>query len=88
MTLAFFINLHSSDWIVIPQVELASNKNGIFKREWAVLPPVKSWAAIPEDATANAMLDLFDLILANRHLYRNVLPVPPGPSIKNVLLPF
>jgi hypothetical protein len=47
----------------------------------AVLPPLIRSAAIPEEAVANAISSQ-DLTLASIVLYKNVLPVPPGPSIK------
>ena len=54
---------------------------GIFKRLWAVVPPGNSNAAIPEDATANAMSPR-ERLVANKRVYKNVFPVPPGPSTK------
>lgn len=67
-------------------VESLSSLIGILSLEWAVLPPGNKRAAIPDDATAITM-QASDLTLAKISLYKNVLPVPPGPSIKNKLLP-
>jgi len=49
--------------------------------EWAVRPPSKSVAAIPDEATARAIF-LSNLTFANSKFIRNVLPVPPGTSKK------
>ena len=65
----------------ILHVEVSFNLIGIFRRECAVLPPSIKSAAIPEEATGNAISPC-DLTFASIVLYKNVLPVPPGPSIK------
>ena len=52
-----------------------------------VQPPVKSVAAIPLEAVANAILPSH-LILARIRLIKNVLPVPPGASKKRIPLSF
>ena len=51
---------------------------GILKREWAVLPPSISRAAMPEEATASATFSSARTVARSR-LYTKVLPVPPGP---------
>uniref|UniRef100_A0A803Q7I4 Uncharacterized protein n=1 Tax=Cannabis sativa TaxID=3483 RepID=A0A803Q7I4_CANSA len=61
-------------------VSLASS--GSFKRECAVRPPGRMEAVTPDEAVASATRFL-DLTVANRALYKNVFPVPPGPSTKN-----
>ncbi|RIA83529.1 hypothetical protein C1645_833693 [Glomus cerebriforme] len=65
----------------ILQVEVSFNLIGILKRECAVLPPSIRSAAIPEEATDKA-ISPHNLIFARIVLYKNVLPVPSGPSIK------
>jgi hypothetical protein len=54
---------------------------GILNLERAVRPPGNIDAAIPDVAVAMAINPL-DRTLARRALYRNILPVPPGPSTK------
>src|SRR5215216_7834354 len=66
-SLLFFEMLH---------VEDSFSLRGILNRLCAVLPPFIKSAAIPEDATATAILP-DDLTVDSRVLYRNVLPVPP-----------
>ncbi|PHT80982.1 Alpha-glucosidase [Capsicum annuum] len=51
-------------------------------RECAVLPPGRIEAAMPEVVVANAINPL-DLIVANKARYKNILPLPPRPSMKN-----
>lgn len=50
---------------------------GIFHVEWAVLPPLRSIAAIPVDAVATAIFE-FIRTEANKRLNKNVFPVPPN----------
>lgn len=60
---------------------------GILNREFAVLPRSNSSAAIPDDATAKALLVLpVDLLFAEIVLLTNVFPVSPGPSRKKAWL--
>jgi hypothetical protein len=54
---------------------------GILNLERAVRPSGNIDAAIPDVAVAMAINPL-DRTLARRALYRNILPVPPGPSTK------
>lgn len=54
---------------------------GILKRELAVRPPGSIDAATPEVVVAKAMKPL-DLTVANKAQYKNVLPLPLGPSMK------
>jgi hypothetical protein len=65
----------------ILHVEVSFNLIGILNRECAVLPPSIKSAAIPEEATGNA-ISPHNLTFASIVLYKNVLPVPPGPSTK------
>jgi len=60
---------------------------GILSLECAVLPPGNNSAAIPDDATASAIL-FFDLIKFNNCVFKKLFPVPPGPSTKNTLCLF
>lgn len=60
------------------------SSTGILKVEWAVLPPSRRRAAIPEEATARAILPWLRT-RASRVLNRKVLPEPPMPSRKMVL---
>src|ERR1044072_6508965 len=62
-------------------VEDSFSLSEILNRLCAVLPPFIKSAAIPEDATATA-ISPDDLIVASKVLYKNVFPVPPGPSTK------
>ncbi|PHT65217.1 hypothetical protein T459_29642 [Capsicum annuum] len=62
-------------------VKLLSISTGILNRECAVRPPGRIEAVTPELAVAKAT-NSFDLIFANKALYKNVFPVPPGPSMK------
>ena len=62
-------------------MKLWSMSTGILKREWAVRPPGSIEAATPELAVAKAM-NPFVLTAANKARYKNVFPVPPGPSMK------
>lgn len=55
--------------------------NGNFKAECAVRPPSNNVAAIPEEASANAIFRS-DRIVAKNNEMRNVFPVPPGESKK------
>uniref|UniRef100_A0A8D9FB32 Uncharacterized protein n=1 Tax=Cacopsylla melanoneura TaxID=428564 RepID=A0A8D9FB32_9HEMI len=55
---------------------------GSLKAAWAVRPPSKRVAAIPDEATATAIC-LLDLIFARIRFIRKVFPVPPGASKKN-----
>ena len=55
--------------------------SGHLNVEWAVRPPSKSVAAMPDEATAGAFF-LSNLTFANSKFIRNVLPVPPGASKK------
>ena len=55
-------NFASFDWRDILHTEVLFTGIGILKREWAVQPPSNNSAAIPDNATANAIL-LPDLIL-------------------------
>ena len=57
---------------------------GILNIECAVHPLGNIDAAIPDVAVAMAINPL-DRTLARRALYRNVLPVPPGPSMEKKL---
>ena len=50
--------------------------SGSLTVEWAVRPPSKSVAAMPDEATARAIF-LSTITFANSKLIRNVLPVPP-----------
>lgn len=52
------------------------------KRELTVRPPGSREAATPEVVVANAMNPL-DVTVANKAQYKNILLLPPGPSIKN-----
>ena len=47
---------------------------GSLNVEWAVRPPSKSVAAMPDEATARTIF----FIDSNSKFIRNVLPVPPG----------
>jgi hypothetical protein len=67
------------------QYDTAVVFKGIENLEWAVLPPLSKMAAAPLDATANAISPV-RLTASNIALNRNVLPVPPGPSTKKMLL--
>lgn len=55
--------------------------SGSLNVECAVLPPSKSVAAIPDEATANAIFP-FDRTLAKIREITKVFPVPPGASRK------
>lgn len=55
---------------------------GSLNVECAVRPPSKSVAAMPDDATANAIFPV-DLTFFKSRLIINVFPVPPGASRKN-----
>ena len=69
------MSLASSLWRFRLHIELDVNLKGILNLECAVRPPGSSKAAIPDEATAKAIF-FCDLTLANKHLYKNVLPVP------------
>src|SRR6266540_1697303 len=56
--------------------------SGILNLECAVLPPGMMDAATPDVAVAIAIFPSLRT-LASSALYRNVFPVPPGPSTKN-----
>lgn len=56
---------------------------GSLNVEWAVFPLCKRVAAIPDEATANAVFPDCRT-LANIKLERKVFPVPPGASKKNM----
>ena len=56
-------------------MSIAFKSSGILNVLCKVRPLVKSVAAIPLNAVANAILDL---ILARIRLIKKVLPVPPG----------
>lgn len=51
--------------------------NGNFSAEWAVLPPSSKVAAIPDEASASAIL-FCERIVANINEIKKVFPVPPG----------
>ena len=68
-----FVKLH---------VLLSASLIGILNLECVVRPPGNMDAAIPEVAVAIA-INPSERTLASSALYRKVLPVPPGPSIKN-----
>ena len=52
--------------------------SGHLNVEWAVRPPSKSVAAMPDEATARAIFLKSNLTFANSKFIRNILPVPPG----------
>ena len=59
-------------FLEILHVENSSSLNGILNRECAVLPPLIKSAAIPEEATANA-ISPHNLTFASIVLYKNLL---------------
>ncbi|PKB99246.1 hypothetical protein RhiirA5_300345, partial [Rhizophagus irregularis] len=67
------INLANSDCLLIFNVEFSNNLIGILNLECAVLPPFSNNAAIPDEATAIAILDS-DLTLAKIILNKKVFP--------------
>ena len=69
------MSLDSSLFKLRLQTDVDVNLNGILNLECAVRPPGNNKAAMPEDATANAIF-FWDLTVASKHLYKNVLPVP------------
>ncbi|KAF5464538.1 hypothetical protein F2P56_014609, partial [Juglans regia] len=75
-------NLARVPCLLTLQVIFLSRSNGILKRECDVRSPGKIDAATPDDAVARA-IKFFDLTVARGALYKNVLPVPLGPSMKN-----
>ena len=75
---AFSINSTSIVPGVMWQVDVAFRSIGILKREWAVLPPGSSRAAIPDEATRSTIF-FSDRSLEMIVWYKNVLPVPPAP---------
>ena len=77
------ISLAISLCFVILHVENSLRLRGILNLECAVLPFCNNKAAIPDEATAKA-ISLLARTLAKTVLYKNVLPVPPGPSIKKI----
>ena len=56
--------------------------SGCLNVEWAVHPPSKSMAAMPDEVTARAIFLKLNLTFANSKFIRNVLLVPPGASKK------
>ncbi|CAN1256884.1 hypothetical protein LINPERPRIM_LOCUS9447 [Linum perenne] len=75
---ADFINLARDVPFLIVHVEVLSTSRGILKRECAVTPPGSSVAAIPDEATTNAIFPSLRT-LDNKQLYKYVFPVPPWP---------
>ncbi|GFT27828.1 hypothetical protein TNCV_10461 [Trichonephila clavipes] len=73
----FFLMLHCIWFIMNVQWRL--------NVECAVRPPSSKVAAMPDDATANAIF-CCDRILARINDIKNVLPVPPGASKKKTAL--
>ena len=65
-------------------VSSCAKLRGNLKVEFAVLPPFNNVAAMPEDATASAIL-FWLRTFAKRRLIRKVLPVPPGAFRKSPL---
>ncbi|RGB31576.1 hypothetical protein C1646_791777, partial [Rhizophagus diaphanus] len=80
-SLARIINLATLLFHEILHVEDSFNLSRILNRLCAVLPHIIKRAVMPDDATAIA-ISPDDLTVASKVLYKNVLPVPPGPSIK------
>lgn len=72
-----------AEFLVMLQVGLSLllRSKGNLNAECAVRPPDNRVDAIPDEATATIMSDL-DLTCASIRFMRNVLPVPPGASIK------
>ena len=66
-------NFASFDWRDILHTEVSFTGIGILKCEWAVQPPSNNSAAIPDDATANAIFPI-PLTVDNNASIRNVLP--------------
>ena len=54
-------------------IELSFTGIGILKHEWAVHPPSSNSAAIPDDATANAIFPMPLTVESNASI-RNVFP--------------
>ncbi|KAF3669852.1 hypothetical protein FXO37_08818 [Capsicum annuum] len=69
-------------FLLILQENFSSILIGILKCECVVLPPGRIKAATPKVVIANAINPL-DLTVANKAQYKNVLPLSPGPSMKN-----
>lgn len=86
MRSALRISSANSDWIEISHVEVWFRFKGILNLEWAVFPPGNNNAAIPEEATERTIL-FCDRMYEISVLYKNVLPVPPGPSTKKRFFP-
>ncbi|KAF5772263.1 hypothetical protein HanXRQr2_Chr13g0574751 [Helianthus annuus] len=63
-------------------MELLHRFIGILNLECAVLPPGMLFAATPDEAVASAIRPR-ERTSASNALYKNVFPVPPGPSMKN-----
>jgi hypothetical protein len=76
-------NFAVPDCFVKLQVLVSPILIGILNLEWAVRPPGNIDAAIPDVAVVMAISPL-DRTLARSALYRNVLPMPPGPSKKKL----
>ena len=66
-------NFASFDWRDALHTEVSFTGIGILKHEWAVQPPSNNSAAIPDDATANAIFPI-PLTVDNNASIRNVLP--------------
>ena len=83
MTLHCLRRVAFADGCLILQVGLSVElrSSGIENAECAVLPFDKSWAAMPLLATARAIAEE-ERNFASRKFRRNVLPVPPGASMK------
>ncbi|KAG6655408.1 hypothetical protein CIPAW_05G213700 [Carya illinoinensis] len=61
----------------------SSLSSGILKRECAVRPPGRIDVVTPDETVASTT-NFLNLTTVRSALYRNVFPVPPGPSTKNV----
>ncbi|KAM0026776.1 hypothetical protein Hdeb2414_s0020g00562031 [Helianthus debilis subsp. tardiflorus] len=81
ISFANLISCARAPCFTMPHIELLSSLVGILNLECVVLPPGMLFAAAPEEAVASAMWPR-DRTSASNALYRNVFPVPPGPSMK------
>ena len=84
MSFVSWSNLAKSDYLLTLQVILSSIWRGSLNLEWVVQPPGNILVATPEEVVASA-IKFLDLIVASITRFKNVFPVPPGPSIKKML---
>ncbi|KAG6645500.1 hypothetical protein CIPAW_08G126900 [Carya illinoinensis] len=80
-------NLASALCLLTLHVLFLLVSKGILKRKCVVRPPSKIDAVTPDEIIANAT-NCLDLTVARSALYRNVFPIPPGPSTKSVAISF